>query len=214
MHEAILQTRYRKRRRSGEQGRWRESARAPEAKTPARGELEQVSGPEDPGAENAAEDQEARPTRSQRTRAATAVNQLGLELIALSPSNLDQLELPDELRAAIDVCQGLKIRARSRQKRLVGQLLRAEDHETIRHRVESLEGARRIGVAKDRAAERWRSRLIEDGDSALQAFIDEHPGADRQRLRTLARTAMQDPEAAKTKRARRELLRAIRALRT
>lgn len=173
-----------------------------------------MSGPEDPGAENAAEDQEARPTRSQRTRAATAVNQLGLELIALSPSNLDQLELPDELRAAIDVCQGLKIRARSRQKRLVGQLLRAEDHETIRHRVESLEGARRIGVAKDRAAERWRSRLIEDGDSALQAFIDEHPGADRQRLRTLARTAMQDPEAAKTKRARRELLRAIRALRT
>ena len=42
---------------------------------------------------------------------------------------------------------------------------------------------------KMRALERWRDRLVAGGDADLQAFIEEHPAADRQRLRTLLRQA-------------------------
>ena len=70
------------------------------------------------------------PTRSARTRAAAEVNQMGVQISALSPADLDRLDLPERLREAIDVCQRLKPRARGRQNRLIGQLLRAEDHES------------------------------------------------------------------------------------
>ena len=40
-----------------------------------------------------------------------------------------------------------------------------------------------------RALERWRDRLVAGDDSDLQAFIEDHPAADRQRLRALLRQA-------------------------
>ena len=100
---------------------------------------------------------------------------------------------------------------------MIGQLLRAEDHAAIRIRVESLKGTGRAGVQPEGRAERWLSRLVEEGDSAIEALIADPPQLDlqanRQRLRLLARSARQNPEAKKAKRARRELLRALRALR-
>ena len=156
---------------------------------------------------------EMRPSRTQQTRAAAAVNQLGLELTRLSSTQLDRLDLPERLREEIDVSQRLKPRSRGRQNRLIGQLLRAEDHDVIRSRVEALNAAQQDGVRQEKIVEHWLMRLVEEGDPAIDALIHEHPQADRQRLRVLARSARQDPQAKKAKRARRELLRAIRALR-
>jgi ribosomal 50S subunit-associated protein YjgA (DUF615 family) len=87
------------------------------------------------------ESTEERPyvTRTARTQAATAVNKVALQMTEFPPEALDQLGLPQGLREAIDLCQRLKPRGRSRQRRLICQLLRGEDHETIRKRVEALE---------------------------------------------------------------------------
>lgn len=156
---------------------------------------------------------ESRLTRSQQTRAATAVNRLGLELTLLSARELDRLELPERLREEIDVSQKLKVRSRGRQNRLIGQLLRAEDHEAIRARMESLNGRARADVQQDKMTEGWRDRIVEEGASAVEALMKEYPEADRQRFRLLARNASQGPESKKSKRARLELLRAIRELR-
>jgi ribosome-associated protein len=156
------------------------------------------------------EEEERGPSRSQQRRDAAAVTELGKQLVEMSRAELDRLGLSEELRDAIKLCQGLKLRARNRQKRLIGQLLRADDHEGIRARLDVLHAPRREDVAREHAAEAWRSRLLEEGDAALQALVEAHPEADRQQLRALARTARQDPEAARTKRARRDLLRAIR----
>lgn len=155
----------------------------------------------------------ARPSRSAQARAATAVNQLGVELTKLPSGDLDRLELPERVREEIEVSQRLKPRSRGRQNRLIGQLLRAEDHEAIRERVELLKSGHRMGVQHEKVNERWVGRLVDQGDPAVEALVAEHPQADRQRLRVLTRNARQDPEASNAKRARRELLRAIRALR-
>ena len=157
---------------------------------------------------------EPRPTRTQQTRAATAINQLGVRLTTLSSADLNRLELPERVREEIDVCQKLKPRSRGRQNRLIGQLLRAEDHDAIRERVESLKGARRDEVQREKMIELWLTRLVEEGDPAIEALMSDYPQADRQRLRSLVRSARQDPESKRSKRARRELLRAIRVLRT
>ena len=153
------------------------------------------------------------PTRTQQTRAAAAVNRLGLELTQLSARDLDRLELPERLREEVEVSQRLKVRARGRQNRLIGQLLRAEDHEAIRGRLQALRGAGRAAVQREKDTEGWRDRIVEEGDRAVEELMKEYPEADRQRLRLLARNASRDRESKKSKRARLELLRTIRALR-
>jgi ribosome-associated protein len=72
---------------------------------------------------------------------------------------------------------------------------------------------RRAEVQQERISDQWLTRLVEEGDPAVEALIADYPLSDRQRLRSLVRSARQDPEANKAKRARRELLRTIRALR-
>ena len=169
--------------------------------------------PDDPGGELESEEQPRPASRTQLRHEAREVSQLGLDLIALAPPTLDALALPEELREAIALCQGLKIRARSRQKRLIAQLLRAEDHDAIRRSMKTQGGTLLDGITREKQNERWRARLIQEGDSALQEFMQSYPDADRQQLRTFARSAGQDAEDKRTKRAQRELLRAIRAVR-
>lgn len=60
-------------------------------------------------------------------------------------------------------------------------------------------------------AERWRTRLLAEGDAALNELVAEVPGVDRQHLRQLLRQARAEPPTDRSKRAARELLRAIRA---
>ncbi len=78
-------------------------------------------------------------TRTERTQTATTINKVGLRLAELPSESLDQLGLPEDLREAIDLCQRMKIRGRSRQKRLICQILRGEHHENITQRLEALE---------------------------------------------------------------------------
>ena len=82
-------------------------------------------------------------TRTERTQAAATINKVGLRLAELPPESLDQLELPEDLREAIDLCQKMKIRSRRRQKRLICQILRGEHHEAITQRLEALEAEAR-----------------------------------------------------------------------
>ncbi len=154
-----------------------------------------------------------RPSRTDQTKEAKRVNVLGIELTRLSADELDRLELPELLREEIAVCQRLKPRGRGRQNRLIGQLLRSEDHEAILVRMTETRVELRRGVQKEKGNERWLARIVDEGDIAIEALIADHPDADRQRMRLLTRNAQQDPDGKAARRARRELLRMIRALR-
>ena len=170
--------------------------------------------PEDPDIENEAEDPGKWVSRTRRKQDAEAVSKLGLELIALSPSVLDQLELPAELREAIALCQRLRLRAQSRQKRLIAQLLRAEDHDAIRGRMKTYGVIGFRDMARQKENEIWCSRLIVEGDPALQDFMEAYPDADRQQIRTLTRAAQGNDSEKKGQRAQRGLLRVISSVRT
>ncbi len=78
-------------------------------------------------------------SRTERTAATHAVNKMGVRLAGFSPTLLDRLNLPEELREAIDLCQKLNLKSRRRQERTVSQILRNEDHEAIAQRIEALD---------------------------------------------------------------------------
>lgn len=77
-------------------------------------------------------DQPERPSRSARKRAAEALQQLGVKLIALRDIELDALTLPEELLAAIREARRLNSRAAlARQRQYIGKLMRDVDPEPI-----------------------------------------------------------------------------------
>jgi ribosome-associated protein len=69
-----------------------------------------------------------KPSKSQRKRDALALQALGAQLVALSPTRLARLDLPDELREAVLAAQGMRSHgARARQMQYIGRLMRQLD---------------------------------------------------------------------------------------
>jgi ribosome-associated protein len=85
---------------------------------------------DDPTAEPGSE--WGRPSRSARKREAEAAQKLGVRLTGLRAGQLAELELPEELRAAIAEAKRLTSRsALGRQNQYIGRLMRDIDPEPI-----------------------------------------------------------------------------------
>lgn len=68
------------------------------------------------------------PSKSQRKREATALQDLGARLVKLTPTQLKRLTLPDDLRNAVTAAQHIPQRgAHKRQLQLIGKLMRRLD---------------------------------------------------------------------------------------
>ena len=146
------------------------------------------------------DDNKPRPTRSSKKRVAQEALGLGERLMACREEELDILPLSEELQAALCHCHTIQKRiARRRQMLLIGKLLRCEDTKAIELALGDQSGEVEARAARLRALERWRSRLIDDGDPALEAFLVDFPNCDRQRLRQACRKAQQQKPGAAQK---------------
>jgi len=96
---------------------------------------------------------------------------------------------------------------------LIAQLLRLEDCDSIREKIATQGVPRWVDVVREEETALWCSRLIEQGDPALQEFMEVHPESDRGQLRTLVRAAQQDASGKKVDRARRKLSELVGSLR-
>lgn len=153
------------------------------------------------------------PSRSQLRREALDVLALAKALVELDDYRLERVPLSDDLREL--VIESRRITANIARKRqmqfLAKHLRRAEDElPAIFSAIDQDRGERRSAAAGQHRAEAWRDRLIAEGDDALNAFLEAHPGADRQRLRHLARRAHDERVANKPPAAARELFRELR----
>lgn len=154
------------------------------------------------------------PSRSQLRREALDVFELGEHLCTLTPSQLAKVPLPDAVLDALTVAQSITSHiARKRQLQfLAKQLRRVEDLGPIRDAAFQPLEVRRRETALMHRMERWRDRLIEEGDPALDALLAEHPQGDRQRLRQLIRQARIEREKQKPPKAQREIYQEVKAL--
>lgn len=72
------------------------------------------------------------PSKSQRKREATALQDVGEELVKLSSTQLKQIPLSDELLAAIKAAQAITQRgAHKRQLQFIGKLMRTLEEEDV-----------------------------------------------------------------------------------
>jgi ribosome-associated protein len=159
------------------------------------------------------DDEDLGPSKSQLKRDAHGRQDLGAELVELSASQLAEIPLSEDVLAAVKETRGITAHgARKRQLKYLGKLLRQEEEAPIREALERIQGRHALTVAHHHQCERWRDRLITEGDAALTALLDEFPHADRQQLRQLMRTAQAELAKDKPPKSSRELFRALREL--
>jgi ribosome-associated protein len=156
---------------------------------------------------------DARPSKSQRKRDADALTEMGEELLELKAAQLAQVPLPDDVRAAIDDALAMTSHgARRRQKLFIGKLLREVDPAPIRAALDTLKRHGHASATHFHEMERWRERLIGEGDAALNDLLERQPRADRNRLRQLIRTAQKEQAEPGATKSARALFRYLREL--
>lgn len=156
-----------------------------------------------------APDTDEPPSKSERKRQMHALQKLGETLVALDHARLARLTLPDPLRAAI--LEAKKITAhegRRRQLQYVGKLMRQSDVDgaDLARQLEDVSGESRAAVALMHRCEKLRDALLQN-DSALTAFVAEHPQLDIQHLRATIRSARREHASGAAPKHARELYR-------
>ena len=156
------------------------------------------------------------PSRSQNRREALEVLSLGEQLSKLTDAQLARLPIPEGLLPHIRECRRITAHiAHKRQLAYLAKQMRREDDatlEAIRDALDVNGEAGRREVAAMHRVESWRERLLEGGDTALAELIDEHPQADRQRLRQLVRNTLEERKRNKPPHSFRELYRELRGV--
>jgi ribosome-associated protein len=127
--------------------------------------------------------------RAERKKLQSELDALAKRLAALSPKALEGLELDAELKDAIRTLATMpKGPAIARQRRHVARSLRAYDLAELTQKIDETLGDH-TRDAQAHALERWRTRLLEEGDAAMAELVAAHPEIDRQRLRQAVRAA-------------------------
>ena len=132
-------------------------------------------------------------SKSQMKRDMLALQALGEKLVELSPDQIRQLELPENLLSAVLAAQSIKKHgAKKRQLQFIGKLMRSLDAEKIQQQLDNITLHSAQAINQLHKIEKWRERLLDDTNAALTDFLTEFPEADHQQLKTLVRNALQE----------------------
>ncbi|MCD9028101.1 DUF615 domain-containing protein [Luteimonas sp. BDR2-5] len=156
------------------------------------------------------------PSRTQQRREALEVLALSEQLAALPEGQLAKLPVPDQLLPHIAEARRITSHiARKRQLAFLAKQMRREDDETLHAIRDALDAggeSARLDTARLHRAEQWRTRLLDEGDTALAELLDTYPHADRQRLRQLVRNTLAERAKNKPPANFRELFRELRGV--
>jgi ribosome-associated protein len=137
---------------------------------------------------------------------------LAEQLVGLPRAELERLSLGEATWAAIDETARIKDqRALRRHYKRIANCLAREDAEPLHTLLAQRDAQAQAAAAQQHRAERWRTRLLNEGDGALSDLIQTYPTVDRQQLRSLVRAAKKDAERGRSD-APRRLFRYLREL--
>jgi len=154
-----------------------------------------------------------RPNKTQIKKEMAALFALSEEMSELSSGQLKTLDLPEVINKAVGEVSGMPhTGARKRLLKFIAGQLHKIDVEPILEKLSRIKNKSAHAVREHHIAERWRDRLIAEGNEALTELLDEHPHADRQVLRQLLRNAQKEAEAGKPPKSSRLLYRRLKEL--
>jgi len=154
-----------------------------------------------------------RPSKSQLKREMHALQELGVELVALPKDALKRMPMPESLDDAVRAARRITDHeGKRRQMQYVGKVMRGLLHEetaALREALDKYKGVNKAETARLHWIERTREKLLAD-DAALTEFIRQHPAVDPQEGRTLIRNARREAQQGKPPRYFRDLFQWIK----
>ena len=137
-----------------------------------------------------------RPNKTQIKKDIATLFELGETMSELSPAHLDSLELPDNIHQAIMVVAGLpRSGARKRSLKYIASILHKIDLTPIQEKLARIQSRSAHAVREHHILERWRDRLISEGNEALTALVDEQPATDLQKIRQMLRNIKKETDS-------------------
>ena len=140
-----------------------------------------------------------------------ALQALGETLIAMKPAERARFPLSDDMLRAIEETSRIRSHeGRRRHMQYVGKLIRKEDLTAIQGVFDAIEQEKEQRDHAFHRLEKWRDRLVDEGDDAVDLFMADYPNADRQALRQLVRNARKEREQGKPPTSSRKLFKHLR----
>jgi ribosome-associated protein len=150
------------------------------------------------------------PTKGELKRRARSTQDLAERLIEAPPEVVDGLALPEKLADAIALARRITAHgAALRQRQFVAKLMRHLDPGPIETALDADAVAARHEAARFKRAERWRDRLVKDGQTALAEFQSAFPGAAGAELERLVAAAVAERRGSQPPGAGRKLFRFV-----
>jgi len=152
------------------------------------------------------------PSKSQLKRDMHALQDLGKRMLDLNDEQLATLAVSDTLYRAIMESRRIRQReAKRRHLQYIGKVIRQEtDPEALSRAIDAFHAGSEEHTRRHHLAERWRDRMIAEGDKVVGEFIGYCPLADVQHLRNLVRNARKEVDSQKNTGQARKLFRALR----
>lgn len=146
------------------------------------------------------DDGPAREPRGEKKRRALQLEILGESLVHLNAPQLARVAMPDDLAQAVHEARRILAKKSTegggegfrRQVQRIGAIMRTLDAEPIAIALGHLRLEGTIASEAFQKGERWRTRLLDEGDAAIDALCSEHPAVDRTALRQLVRAAVKE----------------------
>ena len=148
-----------------------------------------------------------KPSKSARKRAAHELEELGVQLSRLSNQQLDELNLPERLREAVEAARLIPSHgALRRQHQYIGKIMRDIDAEPIRAALSEMQSHHRQQADNLHEIEHWRDALLSDPAVAMPKLAAAFPQVDMGALRQLVNNARQSADGPQSSKAATRLL--------
>ncbi|GIU43693.1 ribosome biogenesis factor YjgA [Shewanella algidipiscicola] len=130
-------------------------------------------------------------SRAETKREIAIYQELGKQLVALSKSQIDKLDLDELLYDNVLKAKTIRINTEAYRRHLqyIGKIMRNIDINVLQSDLKNVLNQNRNESSKINVAEKLKDQLLTGGDDAIQALIEQHPTLERQKLRQLVRQA-------------------------
>ncbi len=154
-----------------------------------------------------------RPNKTRLKQEQAEIRKLVVALMETGEKEWEHMGLDRKLREGLLLARGMKASgARNRQIKFLARQLQQDGLEVARSWFENRDLLQAEQNRRFHQLEQWRERLVEEGDQALEAFLEQYPDTDRQHLRQLVRAAGKEKRQGKPAGAGKKLFRLLREI--
>jgi len=146
-------------------------------------------------------------SKSDLKKEAKELQDFARQLIKLGKKQRKELTASEELQAAFLLADRISSKpdALRRHVQFMAKVLKDEDLDALKLEHEQFTSPAKTNDKQSKQLEQLRTKLIEQGDSAINQLIELHPNIERQKLRQLVRQAKKELDKEKPGKSYKEL---------